>query len=90
MTQKFCIVLFLLIVLSVFLLSGCSSTHPVEVKVPVASFTGPIQIPAKPKLPIYSLTSSSAPDEVLKAYVASIYELQQYNDMLIELIKDSQ
>lgn len=76
------------IFLIIALLSGCASQQPPRiVKVPVAVSCPAAKIPPKPRLPIADLTTNSKPQQVVKAYVASIAALQNYNNDLLLLLK---
>ena len=70
------------ILLVIILLASCSSQTPkfVNIAVPVkCSISG---LPERPYLPIKDLKESSAPDIVMKAYVESLFLLDDYSDSL--------
>lgn len=67
--------IFILLLVSLFLVS-CATYK--TVKVPVVMPSPPIKLPSRPDLPIYYLNDESSLDEVAKAYVASIYALQNH------------
>lgn len=69
--------IFLIIIL---LLTGCTTTTPLKVNIPIPIPCLHKKILPKPYLPIYSLTLKSQPDEVIKAYTTSIQLLQNYID----------
>lgn len=48
------------------------------VKVPVSVQLPPVKLPAKPDLPIHHLNDKSTPDQVVKAYVASVKVLNNH------------
>jgi len=75
-------IIFLLFIVFVLLLCGCSSTSPKVVNMPIPLPAANIKLPPKPKLPIWSLTPKSGPAEVAKAYVASVQLLNQDDDAL--------
>lgn len=63
------------------LLSGCAS-QPVKVNIPVPIACPKPHYPPRPHLPIYDLTDASKPDEVMKAYVGSVYLQGKYIDIV--------
>lgn len=65
-------------IMSLFLI-GCVPYSQV-VEVPIASKHAISELPPKPYLPIYSLSDKSSPDEVVKAYVASVHILRISDD----------
>lgn len=77
------------ILMNLVALSGCASNSalPKAVHIPVAVACPKPQIPAKPILPLASLSVHDNPDVVMKAYVASIKLLDGYNQELIHLLK---
>lgn len=72
---------------TVFLLCSCSSNGQKFINVPVPVKCSITDLPNKPVLPIKSLTDISKPDEVIKAYVASVYLLNEQVDILQEAMK---
>lgn len=68
-------------------LVGCASNMPKEVKIPVAVKQPALKIPPKPVLPISNLKTNSKPNDVIKAYAASIKILQGYSDQLIQILE---
>lgn len=66
------------VVLAWLLLTGCSTTCPPPVKVPIVAPCVHPRLPAPPHLPIYDLVATSPNNEVIKAYVASIDALTDY------------
>ena len=50
------------------------------IEVPIAVKPTIEKLPPKPYLPIYSLNEKSSPDEVVKAYVASVHILKISDD----------
>lgn len=72
----------------VLALTGCSPStifRPLEVKVPVP--VGCVKsIPAKPKLPLFSLADASTPDQTVRAYVESIIILEGDDDEMRDLL----
>lgn len=69
-----------LVLLTALVLVGCASTQPLMVKVPVPIPCPARHLPVKPVLPIYSLNENSAPSDVMKAYVASVYLQNRWID----------
>lgn len=72
------------------LLAACSHSEPVrvepvEVMVPVV-VTPTIDVPARPRLPIAEVDSTSTDGEVVRAYVRSILVLQAHVDRLETLL----
>jgi hypothetical protein len=75
----------LLIVSLCLMLSACN-TLPKQVDIPIPIKAPHIDVPAKPYLPIADLKKTSRPDQVIKAYAASIILLQDYSTELEEII----
>jgi len=80
------------LVLAMFLsLVGCVPYSQV-VDIPISAKPNISELPPKPYLPIYSLSDKNSPDEVVKAYVASIRILKISEDacrIKIEGIKNA-
>jgi hypothetical protein len=77
----------LLVGISIIFLSGCATNMPKEVDIPVESQqSNDIKIPPKPALPIAKLKKTSKPNEVIKAYAASVVLLEGYSDQLIKIL----
>ena len=66
-------------------LSLCSCSTPKKI-IEVDYKPSDIPVPTKPSLPIRSLSLKSNPDEVMKAYVASVYLQKSYIDEVIKMI----
>lgn len=77
-----------LIIISLLFLTACTTTMqpPTIVKVPIAIKQAAPTIPAKPYLPIYTLTEASTPADVMKAYVASLVALEGHADALTAVL----
>jgi uncharacterized lipoprotein YajG len=56
------------------ILAACA-TPPQIIKVPVTISAQSVELPPRPILPVSSLTAASTPDEIIKAYVASLIAL---------------
>ncbi len=71
-----------------FLMYGCASQSPKEIKIPILTKTPAVDMPDRPKLPISELKdNNSTPDVVMKSYVASIKLMQGYSNQLELIIK---
>lgn len=68
-------------------LVGCS--HP-DVKpnyIPIPAKPISVNIPKEPDFPINKLNSKSRNSEVIKAYVATVFEQQQYINALLHILR---
>lgn len=84
------IISWILLLLCLALLVGCSHSEPVrvetvEVMVPVV-VTPEVKVPERPSLPIAEVDSTSHDGEVVRAYVRSILVLQAHVDRLETLL----
>ncbi len=64
----------ILVILLTFLLTSCS-----EKPIPIAYECPKINLPTDPDMPITKLTPQSNPGEVMKAYVATVIGLRNWN-----------
>lgn len=79
------LIIVVLIIALVIMLTGCSTAHYREVKIAIPVHSKPVSLPPKPYLPIYNLTVKSTPDDVMKAYVASLMALNDYVDAILSM-----
>lgn len=70
-----------LAILLILLLAACAGNNKQFVDIPIPLHEH-IKLPEKPYLSIFALKEYSSADEVMKAYVASIYALDSYCDAL--------
>lgn len=84
--DKYEMILIAIILGVLFFMGGCSKLEsPTIVKIPISQCPVP-EIPAKPDLPIKRLVSSGKPPEVMKAYVESVYILNDHSDRLTNIL----
>lgn len=73
--------------IAMLILTGCATTAlPPTAVLPVAVPPPPPPVIARPALPIAEITAASAPDAVMRAYVASVAVLQGYARQLEKLL----
>ena len=77
--------------IGVWALSGCAApsrvqTQVVRVPVPVVQTCPAPRVPARPALPIATLTPTSSPAQVMRAYVLSTTQLEGYAQQLEALL----
>ena len=84
---------YVLILVVATLLMGCASTTPevrtetITVRVPVPTDPPAPPRPSRPALPIAGIDSTSSPQAVTQAYVASVILLQGYARQLETLLR---
>jgi len=76
----------LIIIIFSLILSGCSSFHATEVDIPIVGPCVNIKLPPKPILPIVKLTLNSKPNQVMKAYVATVNALNDDDDLIRSMV----
>lgn len=75
------------ILLLTLLLSGCASTMPKTVNMPVPVQCPKPNIPEQPHYPIKDLKQGDQPATVMKAYVATVVAQQNFINQLITLLR---
>ena len=73
---------FALIIMVAMVLSGCSSTLPRTVEIPVAVPCTPPPVVIRPHLAISTLQLNSPPAEVIRAYAVSLEQVTGYAQQL--------
>jgi hypothetical protein len=76
----------LIAITGLLFLTSCATFKSVSVLVPKSASQN-LSIPEKPKLPVTLLNKNSKPNDVMKAYVESLYILDDYADELAIMLK---
>lgn len=70
--------------LSLAILAGCATQSPAPAVCPEPP---PVGLPTRPSLAIQTLPKGATQDELLRAYVASLYQCVGYTEELRTLVK---